>query len=86
VRTANGVYRKDSTGTSTGRIMYRGSQQAIPASGVLRIPGVARIESNLVNRTPRGIETTGLRVTVLDGSAAVVTIAHAQVSIAPSGL
>lgn len=86
VRTADGVYRKDSIGTSTGRIMYRGTQQAIPASGVLRIPGVARIESNLVNRTPRGIETTGLRVTVLDGSAAVVTIAHAQVSIGPSGL
>jgi hypothetical protein len=53
---------------------------------VLRIPGVARIESNVISRTRRGISVTALRVTLLDGSLAVINIAHARASIAPSGL
>jgi hypothetical protein len=85
-RTSSGTYTKDTRGTSTGTIVYNGHQVAIPASGVLRIPGVARIESNVVSRTRRGISVTALRVTLLDGSLAVVNIAHARVSIAPSGL
>jgi hypothetical protein len=85
-RTSNGTYAKDTKGTSTGTIVYNGRQLRIPASGLLRIPGVARIESNVISRTHRGISVTALRVTMLDGSLAVVNIAHAKVSIAPSGL
>jgi hypothetical protein len=85
-RTSGGAYTKDTRGTSTGTIVYNGHQVAIPASGVLRIAGVARIESNVVSRTRRGISVTALRVTLLDGSLAVINIAHAKVSIAPSGL
>jgi hypothetical protein len=47
---------------------------------------VAIPSPNVVSRTRRGISVTALRVTLLDGSLAVVNIAHARVSIAPSGL
>jgi hypothetical protein len=85
-RTSNGHYAKDTKGTSSGTLVYNGRQVRIPASGVLRIPGVAKIESNVISRTHRGISVTALRVTLLDGSLAVINIAHAKVSIAPSGL
>jgi hypothetical protein len=83
---SKGRYTMDARGTSTGTIMYNGHVVKIPASGVLRIPGVAKIKSNVVSRTHRGIAVTALRVTLLDGSLAVINIAHAKVSIAPSGL
>jgi hypothetical protein len=86
ILSSKGRYTKDARGTSTGTIVYNGRTVKIPASGVLRIPGVARIESNVVSRTHRGINVTALRVTLLDGSLAVINIAHAKVSIAPSGL
>jgi hypothetical protein len=84
--TKTGQYTRDSRGTATGTIVYKGRQMSIPASGVLRIPGVARIQSNVVSRTHRGISVTALRVTLLGGSLAVINIAHARVGIAPSGL
>jgi hypothetical protein len=72
---------------STGEIFYRGRHLKIPATGALRIPGVAKIESDIVTRTHRGIDVTALRVTLLGGGGhAVVDIGHAKVSIAPSGL
>jgi hypothetical protein len=81
-----GRYTKDTRGSSTGTIVYNGRQVKIPTSGVLRIPGVARIESNVVSRKHRGISVTALQVKLLDGSLAVINIAHAKVSISPSGL
>jgi hypothetical protein len=85
-RTSNGTYTKDTKGTSTGTIVYNGHQVKIPASGVLRIPGVARIQSNVTTRTRRSISVTALRVTLLDGSLAVINIAHARVRVTASGL
>ena len=79
-------YSTDVKGSSTGRIVFNGERVRIPASGVLRIRGVAKIESNLVKRSKHGIEITALRVSLLDGSAAVINIGHAKVMIRPSGL
>jgi hypothetical protein len=79
-------YTRSSKGTSAGVVRFNGKKVTIPASGVRRIPGVARIQTNLVKRTHRGMSVTAVRVTLLDGSLAVVTIGHARVSISPSGL
>jgi hypothetical protein len=85
VRTSRG-YRSDDHGTSIGQVLLDGRVLRIPASGVLRIAGVAKLESDVVHRTRRGIDVTGLEVTLLDGNQAVVDIAHAKVGVAPSGL
>jgi hypothetical protein len=78
-------YHTDVDGTSTGLVVYNGDPVKIPDSGVVRIPGVAKIESGLVTRSARGISVTALRVTLLSGDGAVVEIAKASVSMAPSG-
>lgn len=85
IKTSTG-YHKDTRGSSTARVYYNNRRLAIPSSGVLTIPGVARIQANIVKRTTRGIEITGLRVTLLTGDLSVVNIAHAKVSLSPSGL
>ncbi len=84
-RAARG-YHTNTRGTSTGTIRYNGRIRHIPTNGVLRIPGVAKIQAHLVHRTTRGIEITALKVSLLDGTSTVVTIAHAKASVAPSGL
>ncbi|MGI8434333.1 MAG: choice-of-anchor P family protein [Nocardioidaceae bacterium] len=76
----------DARGTSVARIEFNGRRLTIPASGVLRVQGLAKIETRLVHRTKGGIQVTALRVTLLDGRGAVVNVASAKVRITPSGL
>ena len=52
-----------------------GQAERFPKTGVLEIPGVARLERAVVTKTRNGISVIGLRVTLLDGSGAVVTSA-----------
>jgi hypothetical protein len=47
-------HHTDADGTSTGTVLYNGSPVDVPASGAVRIPGVAKIESGLVTRSSRG--------------------------------
>ena len=84
-RTAAGV-AKNTNGTSTGDIMVDGETRTIPESGVLETPGLARLEDHLVTRTADGISVTALRITLLDGSLAVINLGQATLRIRPSGL
>ncbi len=70
-------------GTTTGSISASGETQHFPAgSDVITIPGVAKIERDIVTRGRRSIEVTALRVTLLDGSGLVLELAHAKARIA----
>jgi hypothetical protein len=62
-----------------------GREQAFPKSGVLKIPGLVKLERAVVTRSPRGISVIGLRITLLDGSGAVVDLAEARLRIRPTG-
>ncbi|MEZ5093763.1 choice-of-anchor P family protein [Nocardioides sp.] len=84
VRTRSGV-RTDARGTGLGDIRVDGHRVRLPASGRLRVPGVAKIETKVVTRGKDKISVVGLRLTLLDGSGAVVDLARANVQVLPSG-
>jgi hypothetical protein len=76
---------KDSKGTTVGTISANGEPQTFPDTDTLEIPGVAKLERNVVKKFKRGIYVIALRVTLLDGSGAVLNLGEAKLKIKPSG-
>ena len=74
-----------SKGTTVGTITANGEPQAFPDTGVLEIPGVARLET-VVEKGKRSIAVVALRITLLDGTGAVIDLGVANVGLRPSGL
>jgi hypothetical protein len=70
-------------GTRLASVTVAGQKQVFPKSGVLRIPGVAELERSVVTRSHHGISVIGLRITLLDGSGAVIDLAEAKLRIRP---
>jgi hypothetical protein len=70
-------------GTRLASITVNGQQQTFPKTGVLTIPGIAKLEQGVVNKHRYGISVIGLRITVLDGSGAVINLAEANLAIRP---
>ena len=79
-RTATTLER-DTKGTTIGTITANGREYKFPDSGVIRIPGVAKLEEGLVRNIKNGISVIALRITVLDGTGAVIDLGVAEVSI-----
>jgi hypothetical protein len=77
----DGHVTKSIKGTRLGSITVSGKQQRLPKTGVLEIPGLVKLERAVVHRTHNGISVIGLRVTLLDGSGAVVNFAEAKLNI-----
>lgn len=74
-------------GTTIGSITANGEPQAIPDPGeTLEIPGVAKIETQVVDKWRNGIRVTSVRVTLADGSGAVLNLGQAELRIMRSGL
>lgn len=73
-------------GTTVGSITADGTPHAIPDPGeTLEIPGVAKIETRVVNKSKNGIKVTAVRVTLLDGTGAVIDLGQADLRIMRSG-
>lgn len=70
-------------GTQLAGITVNGQEQTFPKTGVLEIPGVVKLERAVVTRSHNGLSVIGLRVTLLDGSGAVVNLATAALRIGP---
>jgi hypothetical protein len=81
----SGLHR-NARGTSLVRVRLNGVRQTIPANGVLRLRGLALIETRLVHKIKGGIAVTAVRVTLLDGRGAVLNLGYAKFKIRPSGL
>ncbi|MDX6359105.1 MAG: hypothetical protein QOH37_2159 [Nocardioidaceae bacterium] len=79
-RTSHG-WRRTATGTQLGGITANGQVQTFPPTGVLEIPGVAKLERKIVTRSKTGIKVIALRVTLLDGSGAVINLGEAKLNI-----
>jgi hypothetical protein len=82
VRSGNGVV-KSAKGTRLASVTVAGHRQTFPRTGVLEIPGVVKLERAVVKRTANGISVIGLRITLLDGSGAVVDLAEAELRVRP---
>lgn len=77
---------KDSKGTTIGSITSSGQPQTFPDTDTLEIPGVAKLERNVIKKFKRGIYVIALRITLLDGSGAVLNLGEAKLKIKPSGV
>jgi hypothetical protein len=51
----------------------------------MEIPGIAKLERAVVKRGHSGLSVIGLRITLLDGSGAVINLAEANLRIRPTG-
>jgi hypothetical protein len=76
-----GHVTKSIKGTKVGTVTVAGQPQTFPKTGVLEIPGVMKLERAVVSRTHDGISVIGLRVTLLDGSGAVIDFGEAHLKI-----
>jgi hypothetical protein len=84
-RTDAGITRSIS-GTKVGSVTLNGQTLTFPPTGVLEIPGIAKLERAVVTKLNNGVSVVGLRVTPLDGSGAVLNLGNARLTIRPSGL
>lgn len=76
---------RSSDGSSLGAVTVDGERRYFPDTGPLEIPGVARLEPLIVQRLATGLKVTGLRVTLLDGTGAVLDLATARLRIGRGG-
>lgn len=76
---------RSSDGSSLGAVTVNGERKYFPDTGPLEIPGVAKLEPLVVQRLKTGLKVVGLRVTLLDGTGAVIDLATARLRIGRSG-
>jgi hypothetical protein len=76
----------NSNGTTVGSITVGGTPYSLEQLSGLELPGLARVETDVTTRTPSGIDVVAVRLTLLNGTGAVVDLGHAALRIGPSGL
>jgi hypothetical protein len=80
-RTAGGKVTSSSKGTTIGSITVNGEPQELPLTDPIEIPGLAKIEPMIIDKTRFGISVVALRITLLDGTGAVIDLGVAQAAI-----
>lgn len=83
-RTATGKLVTSTDGSTIGSITANGEPQTFPDTGVLEIPGVAKLEPMVVEKVAGGISVVALRITLLDGTGAVIDLGVAKATIRTS--
>lgn len=78
-RTGTNVVRKADGGV--GSVTADGEVMRFPRTGVLRIPGVASLEQQVVTRTKTGLQVIGVQITLLDGTGATIDLGKARMEI-----
>ncbi len=76
-----GTLIRNTRGTSTLTITVDGDAQTIPPAGVLEIPGVVKIEEGVTTMVRGGIGVVALRITLLDGTGAVIDLGIARTQV-----
>lgn len=85
VRKDGGRATYGARGTKSGSVVLDGERQRFPDSGVLEIPGIARLESRVVTRKRNAVSVVALRITLLDGTGATIDLGNASIRTRPSG-
>jgi hypothetical protein len=85
VRTKHDV-RVDTDGTTVGQVLVNGQPMSFGALDGFELPGVLKVDTNVVTTKQTGVDVVAVRVTLLDGSGAVIDLGHASLDIAGSGL
>ena len=84
-RTREGV-TFDSKGTKFLTATVNGTEYSFPELDGLSIPGLVEIETGVVEELPSGLDVVAVRLTLLDGTGAVIDLGHARLLIAGAGL
>lgn len=84
VRTADGDLERSMKGTRVGTITIDGEEQEFPVDDTIEVPGLLRLERDVVTKLKNGLEVVALRITMLDGSGAVVELGNARMKIKPA--
>ena len=85
VRTKHHV-KVDDDGTAVGSILVNGQPTSLEALDGLELPGVLKVDTDVTTEKKSGIDVVAVRITLLDGSGAVIDLGHASLTIAGSGL
>jgi hypothetical protein len=85
-RTADGKLKRNANGTEVGTITVNGEEQEFPDTDVIEIPGLVKLERNIVKKVKDGIRVTALRITLLDGTGAVIDLGEAKLTVRDAGL
>ena len=64
--------------------MVDGESREILGDG-LEIPGLAKLQSKIVTQSPKGLKVVALRITLLDGSLAVIDLGSVSLGIKSAG-
>lgn len=80
-RKAGGKLIRSTKGTRIAAITANGEPQELPLDQVIEIPGVAKLEPKVVERLPAGLKVVALRITLLDGTGAVIDLGVAKVTL-----
>lgn len=80
-RTADGKVTSNAKGTTVGSLTVNGEPQELPLNDPIEIPGLAKIEPKVIEKTRFGISVVALRITLLDGTGAVINLGVAQAYI-----
>lgn len=80
-RKQNGGLVRSAAGTRIGSITVNGERQELPLDRTLEIPGVAKLRPKVVQKVPGGLQVIALRITLLDGSGAVLNLGSAKTTI-----
>lgn len=83
VKRERGVVTRSSKGSTVLEIIIDGQSYKIPAIGKLEIPGLLKLEDAVKVPTKNGLKVIGLRITLLDGTGAVVDLGVATIGIRP---
>ncbi len=85
-RTKQGTYSRSSAGTGVAEIVVDGEPRNVVPGRTIEIPGLVKIENSIVKQKRRGITVVALRLTLLDGTGAVIELGVVDLSIRGSGL
>lgn len=62
-------------------VTANGEPQAVPLDQTIEIPGLAKLQPKVVRKVPGGLKVIALRITLLDGSGAVIDLGVAKTFI-----
>jgi len=87
VAASSATTKRNTNGTEVGKVMVQGQEREFPDSDVIEIPGVAKLERSIVEKSANGISVIALRVTLFDGQGqveSVLNLGEATLSIRPT--
>ena len=82
-RTRDGKLTREAS-ASIGSITLAGEEQSLEQLDGLEIPGLAKIETGITRKIQGGMSIVGVRITLLDGTGAVLDFATSKLSISAS--